>query len=125
MTLLAVELPRPLQPLNWVARLVVVGTVEPRVRAAYGLSWTRRDRLAFDALARASRTLRPVTPRRVATGRLTPLGNALLPYAEARLPPPPVLAVRLRHAPPTPPDRPDPTCRRTVHASRQLPPVRR
>ncbi len=85
MTLLDVELPSVLQPLNWIARLVVVGTVEPRVRDAYGLDWTRRDQLAFDGLARASRALRPVTPRRVATGRLTPLGNALLPYAEARL----------------------------------------
>lgn len=31
------------------------------------------------------RTLRPVTPRVVATGRLAPLGRALLPHAEKRL----------------------------------------
>ena len=85
MTLLDVELPWLLQPLNWIAELVVVGTVQPRVREAYGLAWTRRHQLAFDALARTSRTLRPVTPRAIATGRLTPLGNVLLPFAEARL----------------------------------------
>ncbi len=85
MTLLDVELPTLLQPFNQAARLVVVGTVQPRVRELYGLPWTRRDQLAFDAVTRASRTLRPVTPRVVATGRLTPLGKALLPIAEKRL----------------------------------------
>ena len=85
MTLLDVELPALLQPFNWAARLVVVGTVQPRVRELYGLAWSRRDQLAFDAVTRASRTLRPVTPRIVATGRLAPLGKALLPLAEKRL----------------------------------------
>ena len=85
MTLLDVELPWVLQPFNWAAFLVVVGTVQPVVRDAYGIDWTRRHRLAFDALTRTSRTVRPVVPRPIATGRLTPLGQRLLPYAEARL----------------------------------------
>lgn len=85
MTLLEVELPPVLQPLNWAARLVVVGTVQARVRQLYGLDWSRRDQLAFDVATRASRALRPVTPRVVATGRLTPLGRVLLPHAEKRL----------------------------------------
>lgn len=85
MTLLDVELPTVLQPLNWAAFLVVVGTVQPVVREAYGLDWTRRHQVAFDALTRASRTVRPVVPRAIATGRLTPLGRRVLPYAEARL----------------------------------------
>lgn len=85
LTLLDVDLPWVLQPLNWVAELVVVGTVQQPVRDAYGLTWTRRHQAAFDVLTRTSRTLRPVMPRRVATGRLTPLGRALLPLAEARL----------------------------------------
>lgn len=53
------ELPVLLEPFNWATYLVVVGTVEPRVR--------------------------PALPRALATGRLTPLGRALLPCAEARL----------------------------------------
>ena len=85
MTLLDVELPRVLRPLNRVARLVVVGTVQPRVRELYGLDWTPRDQLAFDAVARTTRALRPVTPRPLATGRLAPLGRVLLPFAEKRL----------------------------------------
>lgn len=100
MTLLDVELPRVLQPLNWVARLVVVGTVEDPVRQAYGLGWTRRHQLAFEALSRTTRTVRPVTPRAVATGRLTPLGRAVLPYAEVRLTSR-VQAARARRAPST------------------------
>lgn len=85
MTLLDVELPALLQPFNWAAQLVVVGTVEERVRRAYGLDWTRRHQAAFELVTRASRMARPVVPRSVATGRLTPLGQALLPFAEARL----------------------------------------
>ena len=50
-----------------------------------GLDWTARHQAAFDLVTRASRTVRPVVPRVIATGRLTPLGQALLPFAEARL----------------------------------------
>lgn len=84
-TLLDVTLPAVLQPFNWSAYLVVVGTSEPTVRQAYGLPWNHGHRAAFAAATTASRLGRPLVPDVVAKGRLAPLGDALLPFAEARL----------------------------------------
>ncbi len=95
-TLLDVTLPWALQPFNWTAYLVVVGTSEAAVRDAYGLSWTRAHEVAYQAATRASRLGRPLVPAVVAKGRLAPLGDALLPFAEARL------TARVRGRTPTP-----------------------
>ena len=85
MTLLDVTLPWFLQPFNWTAYLIVVGTAEPVVREAYGLEWNAAHRAAYATITTASRAGRPFLPSFVAKGRLTPLGNALLPFAERNL----------------------------------------
>ena len=54
--------PRPLEPL---ASILAAGVLPPRLREAYGLSWRRRERVAFGVVRRAARLLIPLLPARV------------------------------------------------------------
>ena len=49
--------------------LIILGSLPPVVREIYGLPWTRRQQIAFDATTRALRLGRPLQPARVARGR--------------------------------------------------------
>ncbi len=62
---IAFEIPLPLylHPQREVHNLVLVGTLPPRARELFGLSWTPLHRAAFRALAGGLRAARPVTPR--------------------------------------------------------------
>jgi uncharacterized protein (DUF2236 family) len=52
-----------------VHNLVLLGSLQPRVRELYGLPWDARRELAFRAPARAIRASRPLSPRSLARGR--------------------------------------------------------
>ena len=47
---------------------LLTGVLPERARELYGLRWSRRDRTAFNALARASRATRPLTPDPIRRG---------------------------------------------------------
>ena len=47
---------------------LLTGTLPPRARELYGLRFGRGDRVAFEALARASRGSRPLTPNPIRRG---------------------------------------------------------
>jgi uncharacterized protein (DUF2236 family) len=66
----AFEIPMPAvdQPAKRVHDLLMLGSLPPRVRELYGLGYTRSQRLAFAAVARALRAGRPLAPRRLARG---------------------------------------------------------
>jgi uncharacterized protein (DUF2236 family) len=51
-----------------VLEFLLLGTLPERGRELYGLSWGRRDQLAFDAMAAAMRRSRALTPRRLRRG---------------------------------------------------------
>lgn len=63
----------PFGPRGIVARdphnLIMLGSLPQVVRDHYGLRWTRRQQLAYEALCRGIRASRPFSPRRVARGR--------------------------------------------------------
>jgi uncharacterized protein (DUF2236 family) len=48
--------------------LVMRGSLPPRVRELYGISWTAADALAFRTTVAAARAARPITPRAVRHG---------------------------------------------------------
>ncbi len=62
---IAFEIPLPLylHPQREIHNLVLVGTLPPRARELFGLSWTPLHRAAFRAVAGGMRAARPVTPR--------------------------------------------------------------
>jgi uncharacterized protein (DUF2236 family) len=60
--------PAYLQPAMRTAGFLIVGSLPPSVRGAYGLRWGRGERLAFDALARAARAGRPLVPSALRRG---------------------------------------------------------
>lgn len=49
--------------------LIILGSLPPRVRELYGLSWSRRQQIAYEATCRGLRASRPLSPRRIARGR--------------------------------------------------------
>jgi uncharacterized protein (DUF2236 family) len=66
----AFEIPMPAiyGPLSRVHNLIMLGSLPPRVREIYGLSWTTAQQVAFDAAVIAVRTSRPLVPKRVRRG---------------------------------------------------------
>jgi uncharacterized protein (DUF2236 family) len=66
----AFEIPMPAvqQPGKRVHDLLMLGSLPRRVRELYGLGYTRRQQLAFDAAVRAVRTARRLTPTPLARG---------------------------------------------------------
>jgi uncharacterized protein (DUF2236 family) len=66
----AFEIPMPAvqQPGKRVHDLLMLGSLPPRVRELYGLGYTRRQQLAFDAAVRAIRAARRATPAPLARG---------------------------------------------------------
>jgi uncharacterized protein (DUF2236 family) len=58
-------LARPLRPLLALARLPAVGLLPPRVRAAYGLTWSPGQERALRLLAASSRRVLPLLPSRL------------------------------------------------------------
>jgi uncharacterized protein (DUF2236 family) len=54
--------PGPLRPVSGLARLVAASLIPARLRAAFGLTWTRRDRAVLRLLARSIKLALPVTP---------------------------------------------------------------
>ena len=67
----AFEIPMPAiyGPLSRVHNLIMLGSLPPRVREMYGLSWGMPQRVAFDAAVATVRTSRPLVPKRVRRGR--------------------------------------------------------
>ena len=67
----AFEIPMPAiyGPLSRVHNMIMLGSLPPRVREIYGLSWATAQQLAFDAAVTAVRTSRPLVPKRVRRGR--------------------------------------------------------
>jgi uncharacterized protein (DUF2236 family) len=63
-------IPVPLvnQPGMRVLELLLLGTLPQRARELYRLPWGRRERLAFEAAAAATRRSRVLTPRRLRRG---------------------------------------------------------
>jgi len=66
-----IPVPRVESPLMEFHNLLLVGTLPERVRELYGLPWDLRRELTFQAVTRAVRASRPLSPRAVARG-----GNA-------------------------------------------------
>ena len=67
-TAFEIPLPRLNQPAKRVHDLILLGSLPPRVRELYGLRYTSRDRLAFEAATRAVRAARPLVPARLKRG---------------------------------------------------------
>jgi uncharacterized protein (DUF2236 family) len=63
-----IPLPTHLQPAKRVHDLVMLGSLPPRVREIYGLSWTRAQAAAFRAAVTAARVARGPTPRAISHG---------------------------------------------------------
>lgn len=59
------RLPAPAQPLLEVGRQITVGLLPPPLRQQYGLSWDPARAAALDVVARSSRLLLPLVPRRI------------------------------------------------------------
>jgi uncharacterized protein (DUF2236 family) len=53
-------------PAAWMNRVVTLGLLPPHLRGQYGFPWRARDERTFARLVPAIRTLRRVTPRRLA-----------------------------------------------------------
>ncbi len=70
-TAFEIPLPRVHQPGKRVHDLLMLGSLPRRVRELYGLSFSSRQRAAFDAAVRAVRAGRRLTPRSLAIGRNT------------------------------------------------------
>jgi uncharacterized protein (DUF2236 family) len=66
----AFEIPIPgiYAPAARLHNLVMLGSLPPRVRLLYGLSWSRRQKLAFRAAASALRRSRLLVPERIRRG---------------------------------------------------------
>jgi uncharacterized protein (DUF2236 family) len=66
----AFEIPLPgyYAPAKRVHDLIMLGSLPPRVRELYGLSWSRAQEIAFRATVQAMRRSRPLVPRRVRQG---------------------------------------------------------
>ena len=67
-TAFEIPLPRAHQPAKRVHDLLMLGSLPPRVRELYGLSFGRRDQLAFDGVVRAVRGGRRLVPLPLARG---------------------------------------------------------
>jgi uncharacterized protein (DUF2236 family) len=67
-----IPLPRTSQPFKRVHDLIMLGSLPPRVRHEYRLSWTPVHAVASKAAAQALRTARLPLPDALATGRCTP-----------------------------------------------------
>jgi uncharacterized protein (DUF2236 family) len=64
-----IPLPAHLQPAKRVHDLVMLGSMPPRVRGLYGLSWTRTHEVAFRGAVTAMRAGRSLAPAALARGR--------------------------------------------------------
>jgi uncharacterized protein (DUF2236 family) len=64
-----IPVPRIEAPVMEVHNLVLLGSLQPRVRELYGLPWDPARELAFRAATRAIRASRPISPRSLARGR--------------------------------------------------------
>jgi uncharacterized protein (DUF2236 family) len=67
-TALEIPLPSYRAPAKAVHDLIMLGSLPPRVRELYGLSFGPRRQRAFRATVRAMRGVRPVTPRMIREG---------------------------------------------------------
>jgi uncharacterized protein (DUF2236 family) len=69
----AFRIPLPLyaQPGKRVHDLIMLGSLPPRVREFYGLTWSGRQQRAFGAIVAVARATRPLVPQRLARGRNT------------------------------------------------------
>jgi uncharacterized protein (DUF2236 family) len=67
-TAFEIPLPAYYAPAKRVHDLVMLGSLPPRVRELYGLSWSRAQELAFRGTVEAMRRSRPFVPRRVRQG---------------------------------------------------------
>jgi uncharacterized protein (DUF2236 family) len=76
--------PRPLRPAMRAAGLVILGSLPPVVRDAYGIAWRRRDDAAYRALAAAVRSGRPLVPASIRRGSSAELYHVLERTERAR-----------------------------------------
>lgn len=67
-TAFEIPLPASHQPAKRVHDLVMLGSLPPRVRELYGLSWSAAHAVAFEAVVRAARLSRPLSPKLVRRG---------------------------------------------------------
>ena len=67
-TAFEIPLPATHQPAKRVHDLIMLGSLPPRVREAYGLSWGAAQAAAFRAVVAAARAARPLSPRIVRRG---------------------------------------------------------
>ncbi len=77
-------LPLALRGINDLGYLLVVATLDPRVRQEFGLPWTIGHRAAHRGLREALRGGRRLLPRGLATGPTLPVGGPLLRALEPR-----------------------------------------
>jgi uncharacterized protein (DUF2236 family) len=64
-----IPVPRSRLPAMQVHNLILRGSLPPRVRELYGLSWSKQDELAFRAAVAAHKLSRPLLPERLLRGR--------------------------------------------------------
>lgn len=67
-TAFEIPLPAHLQPAKRVHDLIMLGSLPPRVRELYGMSWSPSHQAAFLAVTAAMRAARPLAPRPLARG---------------------------------------------------------
>ena len=68
-TAFEIPFPRSRQPAKRVHDLIMLGSLPPRVRELYGLSWSVAQEAAFRATVTALRASRPLTPKAIRRGR--------------------------------------------------------
>jgi len=67
-TAFEIPLPASHQPAKRVHDLIMLGSLPPRVRELYGLSWSAAHAATFAALVRSARLSRPLAPRALRRG---------------------------------------------------------
>jgi uncharacterized protein (DUF2236 family) len=67
-TAFEIPLPSIRAPAKAVHDLIMLGSLPPRVRELYGITYSARQEMAFRATVRALRGLRPLTPRLIREG---------------------------------------------------------
>jgi uncharacterized protein (DUF2236 family) len=82
-TAFEIPLPRARQPGKWVHDAIMLGSLPPRVRELYGMTYGRREAAEFEAGVRALRAARRVAPRPLTRGRNTRSFN-MVAATEAR-----------------------------------------
>jgi uncharacterized protein (DUF2236 family) len=83
--MLEIPVPPTRAPAMKLHNLILLGSLPPRVRRLYGLSWTSLQEAAFRAAVAALRAPRPLAPRSIRTGWNTSFFEVVADTERARI----------------------------------------